>query len=110
MALTNLKNLRAGGGTHLAGDAAIALHRALGELQGLRLNIATGNVNANTDITLTGAAVADTTIIAVLEQDSTSGVLAAHAGTVTVTAANTIRSTAATTGKNLLVLWTKKPA
>lgn len=101
--------LQAGGGAGLHGDAVVALAKALGELQRLKVTVVTGNVLANADMTLTGIATTDT-IVSVLEQDSTSGVLVNHAGTVAVTAASTIQSTAATTGKNLIVVWFDKTA
>ncbi len=109
MALFDLRNLRAGGGTHLHGDDVVKMARAIGELQNLKVNVVTGNQLANVSLTLTGITAVDT-VIAVLEQDSTSGVLAAHAGTVTIHAADTLRSTAATTGKNLIVVWADRPA
>ena len=99
--------LGAGGGGGLHGDAAVKLAAGLKELQRVRVAVVTGNVAANADLTLTGVATVDT-IAAVIQQDTASKALEPHTGTVTVTAANTIRTTAATTGKNLIVLWYDK--
>lgn len=101
--------LVAGGGSGLHGDAVVSLAKALGELQRLKVTVVTGNQLADVNLTLTGIATTDT-IVATLEQDSTSGVLVNHAGTVTVTAASTIQSSAVTTGKNLVVVWFDKAA
>jgi hypothetical protein len=105
-------------GTDQSGKAATNILR---ELQGLKVAVATGAA-ADTDITVAGlkytaaqiaAGTADT-IIAILEQDGTSGVLAAGVDYVAEAQAGSVASriqlaTTATTGKVLVIFYFTKP-
>jgi hypothetical protein len=98
--------LRAGGGSGLHGDSVVQLARALAELQGLKVSVAAG-AGANTNIAVAGIATEDT-VAAVVQQDTTTMAIEAHAGVVTVFSAGNIRSTVSTVGKTLVVVWYNK--
>lgn len=102
MALETIKNNFGQGGSLLSGTGPGMLKNILKELQGLSFGIYTG-VGAGSDITITGMAAEDT-VIAVLDITTPANLLTTNF----TPKANALTSVAATTGKNLIVVWANK--
>lgn len=85
---------------------ATSLGNALGELQRLKVSVATG-AGASTNIAVAGIVTTDT-LISVIEVPAATTTLVDRTSTTTITSSGNIQCSASTSGNQVLVYWFDK--